>query len=174
MKKITAMVRLNLEALAYSQEQLWDLPALAFSVLFYTSFTVKTCFLVFSLFSVISWIFFSPFLVFLKFLKFLIKMLFYHFPVPFPPLPPPKPPSLSNSWHHFFIAVTYSYTYLSINVYRHLHICNDFTANHLVLDKSGSSCLGQADVPLPGISCLRLFVMSLSGTGKLYPWVDFF
>lgn len=52
------MVRLNLEALAYSQEQLWDLPALAFSVLFYTSFTVKTCFLVFSLFSVISWIFF--------------------------------------------------------------------------------------------------------------------
>lgn len=53
-KKITAMVRLNLEAFAYSQEQLWDLPALAFSVLFYTSFTVKTCF--FSLQSIFSYL----------------------------------------------------------------------------------------------------------------------
>lgn len=32
-------------ALAYSQDQLWDPPASAFSVLFYTSFTVKTHFL---------------------------------------------------------------------------------------------------------------------------------
>lgn len=48
------MSRLNLEALADSQDQLWGPPALAFSVLFYTSFTVKTRF--FSLQSIFSYL----------------------------------------------------------------------------------------------------------------------